>query len=185
MASQPLDPHDAHTYRILMRHPGDSMPAFKEKEVAAAYYKSEDGFVVFKDFAHAMVFSVAEPSVLEIERLRSHALLAVSDDELRQVVGALRGNADRAAGADFMPLADDLTRLADALERLNGDRLVKEPSPHSRAAGGVMCTCGTMTGGRRDDNPACKMHHGTPALNEPLRAPGTLSRQFTPGGDAS
>ena len=120
MATQALDPRDAHTYRIRIQHEtfGPSV-----KEVVAVYHKNENGFVAFKDNAHATVFSVADSAVLDIERLRTHVLLAIADDELHLITGALRELAGVVFRADDTSDAaaevERLTQLADSLERLN------------------------------------------------------------------
>jgi hypothetical protein len=173
MAKQALDPRDAHTYRITLLYPHGVSGATScdVKEVIAVYYQHDNGFIVFKDIEHAAVLTVASSSVLEIERLRTHSILAVADDELDMVVSALREQAGRvfrgADDSDTVHEAERLTALADSLERLvpvAADRAAKDASSMPRStstASAVFCTCGVMTGGARSDNPNCPMHHGS------------------------
>jgi len=71
MGKQPTNEHnngDCRTFRITRNVLGGNAMV-DEKEVLALYYQHEEGFVVFKDHTHAIVYAVAGSAVTEIERL--------------------------------------------------------------------------------------------------------------------
>lgn len=137
MATQILDPRDAHTYRIMLTYPDQGITGAAGnvvKEVVALYHQYEDGFITFKDNSGAAAFTVASAYVLEIERLRTHCILAVADDELDMVIAALRELADVSDDAGHMAL------LADSLERLRpvtADRAAADQSSMPRMSSGA------------------------------------------------
>jgi len=108
---------DARTFRITARRRENDTTFVKE--VVALYHQHENDFIVFKDLGHAAVYTIAAESVLEIERLRTDVILAISEVELNDIIAAL---GERAMWHDIND--DDSTNVAritatiEGLERL-------------------------------------------------------------------
>lgn len=157
MGKQP-DSEDARVFRITARRGDDTFT----KEVTALYHQNEQGFIVFKDLGHAAVYTIAADSVLEIERLRTHVILAIADEELRLILSALREQATHlhatARDSDTAKTAEDMSALADSLDRLKPisqqraaedvsslPRVSVMPSPIATSTAGAPVTYGHVT----------------------------------------
>lgn len=138
-------------------------------EVTAAYYQHVNGFVTFKDNAGQAVYAAREDLVSQIERLRTHVILAIAREELELILGAVNEQAARLGDDPCDSITADtakqLTVLAESLERLRGIAAVREAEdvsslPRSKPA----CTCqfsSTPAGGNMTLNPGCLVHRTT------------------------
>ena len=170
MPKHDLDPRDAHTFRVYVRHAGTDMDTHQED--IPLNHLVENDIVDFTDNTHAAVLTLARASVLEIQRLRTHALLAVSHDELATITRVLRGESDRvlaeAQDSGAVQEGKALAFLADSLERLNpvaATRAAEDPSSLPRTT--PACTCQvTEAEGRWTTvmNWSCPVHRTTSNL---------------------
>jgi hypothetical protein len=154
--------------RVFRIHtqPDKTNPAGVVHEVTAAYYQHVNGFVTFKDNAGQAVYAAREDLVSQIERLRTHVILAIAHEELELILTAL---AQRAAilrdGAREPEAAEQVATLAESLERLRDIAGVREAEdvsslPRSKP----LCTCQISfgnTGNVTTLNPGCEVHRTT------------------------
>lgn len=143
-------------------------------EITAAYYQHINGFVTFKDNDGQAVYAAREELVSQIERLRTHVILAIASEELGFIIDALHG---QLAELDHAEPQDSITArkaqyhreaasaLVESLERLRDIAAVREAEgvsslPRSKPG----CTCqfsSTPAGGNMTLNPGCPVHRTT------------------------
>jgi hypothetical protein len=128
MAKQTHDAEDARVFRITARTAADG--GTFTKEVTALYWQNEQGFIIFKDLGHSGVYTIAAERVLEIERLRTHVILAIASEELDLILGALREQAVRLGDDPRDSItareAQQVAALAESLERLRPIAALRE-----------------------------------------------------------
>lgn len=139
-------------------------------EVTAAYYQHVNGFVTFKDNAGQAVYAAREDLVSQIERLRTHVILAIAREELELILACLCERVDHLAAAQppdeiTASEVEQVARLTESLERLRDIAIVREAEdisslPRSKP----VCTCqfsSTPAGGNMTLNPGCPVHRTT------------------------
>jgi len=157
---------DARVFRVRTLDTETIAEGDRVHEVTAAYYQHEHGFVTFKDNDGQAVYAVREELVHQIERLRTHVILAIASEELELILTALHG-VRRDDPRDSISF-DEMKRtaaLAESLERLRpiaSQRHTEDPSSLPRTA--PTCTCqNTVAEGRWTTvmNPSCPVHRTT------------------------
>lgn len=147
--SDVLDPRDAHVFRVhTNNHESIVEGATTTREVTAAYYQHEHGFITFKDNRGGSLYMVREELVQQIERLRTHVILAVASEELGFIIDALHSQLatlddieprDSTTAAKAKYHREAATSLVESLERLRpvaSQRHVEDVSSLPRVAVG-------------------------------------------------
>lgn len=114
---------DAHVFRIhTYDHSSTIAGATAEREVTADYYQHEHGFITFKDNSGGSLYTVREELVHQIERLRTHVILAIASEELDLILTGLRERAEHLGNDPRDSItareARQVALLAESLERL-------------------------------------------------------------------